>query len=338
MAAGEGAGPIEEYIHSHSDAGPCDTGEWRRIVASAYGHTCHDVVAEKDGHIHGLLRLYSMKSPLFGHVVATAPYASVGGLFADGPDTVDALVREGIDLCKRLNARWLEIKSSRRLDQPRLTGHQDFVRYWLPLSDEEELWNERFNNRARREVRRASESDLRLERGHHLFDTFYRVMSVGMRRLGTPVHSGDFYHSILTEFGPKADLVAVYSGDMAIAALISVWWRDGFYPLYQASLPEGWHLKPNNFLYWEAMKHACREGATSFDFGRSLKDSGPARFKKTWNCESEPLSYEYFLNRGRSIPRIHQENPRLQLARAAWQRLPLFATKWLGPVLIKGVP
>ena len=83
---------------------------------------------------------------------------------------------------------------------------------------------------------------------------------------------------------------------------------------------------------------AYRSGATRFDFGRSLTGSGTADFKESWGAEAKPLYYEYFLNQGTTIPRVHQGNPRYQLARLVWRQIPLRLTKRIGPNLIKYIP
>jgi FemAB-related protein (PEP-CTERM system-associated) len=329
---------VTDYLSRQPETGPFQSTEWRQVVTRAYGHRTYDLIATRDGTLSGVLTLFLIRSPIFGRVLATAPYGSAGAVCADDRDTRMALVEKAMELSLDLDVAWMELKSTTPTGHEGLQSHSEFVDYRLPLAEPETIWEKRFRNRARNMYRRAAEHGLRLEGGEHLFDTFYQIMAIGMRRLGTPVHSRKFYRSILDSFGAASDLVAVFWEDTPISVMISVRQADGYYALYAASLPQHWDKRPNNFMFWETMKRAWEQGASSFELGRSPKDSGGAKFKETWAAEARPLYYEYFLNKRRSLPRIHQDNPRYRRARSVWQRLPLAITTAIGPHLIKGVP
>ena len=52
----------------------------------------------------------------------------------------------------------------------------------------------------------------------------------------------------------------------------------------------------------------------------------------------QPLYYQYYLHRIKEIPNINPSNPKFDLPKSIWQRLPLPITKWLGPKLVRGIP
>ena len=61
---------------------------------------------------------------------------------------------------------------------------------------------------------------------------------------------------------------------------------------YGASKSCRWDLRPNNLVFWEAIKWACENGYTYFDMGRSgIEGKGLQRSKNGWGGESEPLYY-----------------------------------------------
>jgi hypothetical protein len=51
-----------------------------------------------------------------------------------------------------------------------------------------------------------------------------------------------------------------------------------------------------------------------------------------------PLFYEYHLAAGESLPNVDPTNPSFRWAIALWKRLPVFAAKALGPLIIRDIP
>jgi hypothetical protein len=90
-------------------------------------------------------------------------------------------------------------------------------------------------------------------------------------------------------------------------------------------------------MYWEVMRRAVDQGCTVFDFGRSKVDTGAYAFKKHWGFEPTPLHYEYQLFGTDAVPDVNPLNPKYRLFIAAWKRLPLPLTKFLGPFVVKNL-
>ena len=45
--------------------------EWRGILEREFRHRCHYLIAERDGHVTGVLPLCEAKSRLFGHALVS---------------------------------------------------------------------------------------------------------------------------------------------------------------------------------------------------------------------------------------------------------------------------
>lgn len=328
----------DDYVNANPDSCVFQTSKWRRVVESTYGHQPFYLMAKQGSEVCGVLPLFLINSRLFGRVLATSPYASSGALCADSKEATHALLEKAITLAREHEVSYLELKSRSITEYDGLQYHTDYVNYYMPLDEPQILWCSRLKKNTRKSVKHSEKFGLTLEKGHHLLDAFYKIMAVSMRRLGTPVHSKSFYHNILVSFGPRANMLVVKYKDVPISVELLIRYRQELVALSRGSLDEYYPLRPNNFLYWEMFKDACLSRATSVDLGRSLVGSGPAKFKESWGAEAKPLYYEYFLNRQKAIPRIHQGNPRYQLPRLVWKHMPLGFTKWLGPHLIKNIP
>ena len=328
----------DEYVNAHADSCVFQTFAWRNVVTSTYGHQPFYLMVKRGAQVCGVLPLFLINSRLFCRVLATCPYASTGAICADDVEAARALLEKAIQLARERYVGYLELKSTTISDCDLLQRHTDFMDYRLVLDDPDNLWTKRLKGRARTALRKADSFQLTYSRGHEFIDDFYHIVSINMRRLGTPVHAKSFYQCILSSFGRRADICVARYKTIPISTLLTVRHREEVSVLYASSLSDYWHANPNEFIYWKAIKDAYSSGATIFDFGRSLAGSGQAKFKESWGPEAKPLYYEYFLNRCKTIPRIHQSNPRYQLATSVWRHMPLGLTRLLGPHLIKSIP
>src|SRR5260370_30830698 len=67
-------------------------------------------------------------------------------------------------------------------------------------------------------IRKAEKADLRVRRGPELFDEFYRLFSINMRRLGTPVFPRALFVNLLQKFGKQIHVVGLFAGSRPIAS------------------------------------------------------------------------------------------------------------------------
>jgi lipid II:glycine glycyltransferase (peptidoglycan interpeptide bridge formation enzyme) len=162
---------------------------------------------------------------------------------------------------------------------------------------------------------------------------------MNFRDLGTPFHSKAFLRKLLDTFNKSTGiLVAKYHGKV-IAGMLYVHFKNVFADPWASSLRTYNKLCPNNILYWEAIRYACRSGFKYFDFGRSTLGQGTLRFKKQWGSEQVPLYYQYSLNRAKSIATTTAvEKSKYQLAIHIWKRLPMIVANTIGPVVVRHLP
>ena len=221
-----------------------------------------------------------------------------------------------------------------------MPSKKDFVTMFLRLDrDEELLWKNTLTPKVRNQIRKAIKSGLTVDFGKEYFDDFYRVLSVNYRDLGTPLHGKAFFRKILEEFDKSSGIIVAKYKDKVIAAMLYMHFKNVFSDPWASSLREFNKFCPNNILYWEAIKYACRNGFEYFDFGRSTINQGTLMFKKQWGAQQIPLYYQYFLNKAKTISNLNavQKN-KYKLAINIWKRLPLTISKIIGPTLVRHLP
>jgi hypothetical protein len=90
-------------------------------------------------------------------------------------------------------------------------------------------------------------------------------------------------------------------------------------------------------LYWNLLKRSIERGQSTFDFGRSSKDSGTFRFKAQWGAKASPAVWQHFVREG-SATDMRPNSGKYDLMINTWQKLPVWITKIIGPSIVRGIP
>ena len=85
------------------------------------------------------------------------------------------------------------------------------------------------------------------------------------------------------------------------------------------------------------MCRAAERGGTSFDFGRSKRDTGPYQWKLNLGFEPFQLYYEYELIQETEMPSVNPLNPKYRLFIDTWKKLPLPLAKLIGPAVSRSL-
>ena len=326
------------YVESRPDATFYHRLEWRGVMERNFGHSTYYLVARDGSAVVGLLPLVFVKSRLFGAILCSMPFLNFGGVVADRPNVERVLLEKASSLVEDLDADYLELRHLRRSEM-QLPARLHKVSMTIKLEkDPDLLWNA-FKSKHRRYIRKAIKSNLEYRNGgHELLDDFYQVLSRGWRVLGTPIYAKSFFRDVLDTFGEAVEISIVYFEGRPIATAF-----DGFHGgtvegMWAYALRDYSRLEPNYFLYWKLIERACRRGSGLYHLGRSTAGSTAEFFKAKWNAESHQLYWEYVLGRSKELPSLEVSNPKYMLAMAAWRRMPLKLTQWIGPRLARNIP
>ena len=329
----------DNYVISHPDASNYHQAAWRKVVERSFSHRTHYLAAKDDtGRIMGVLPLVHMKSRLFGSFLISLPFFNYGGVLADSDEAAQQLLCQADELRRENGAEYLELRHcGATIDS--LPSKQHKVTMILALESTEEGQWKAFNAKLRNQTRKAEKSGLvPIIGGLELLDGFYDVFVRNMRDLGTPVYGREFFYNILDELRDSARIVAVRHNNRIIAAGIITWFRDTVELPWASSIADFKSMCPNNMLYWEAIKFAIELGAKKFDFGRSTPNEGTFNFKKQWGAVAAPLSWQYLMEEGKTMPDLNPKNPKYAIAIRAWRKLPLTLTRILGPRIVRSIP
>jgi FemAB-related protein (PEP-CTERM system-associated) len=331
----------DAYVAAHPQATFFHQAAWRDVIARAFRHVPHYLVAEQDGAIVGVLPLAQVKTRLFGHTLISLPFCVYGGMLANDAEAAAALAAEAAALGRKLGAaatelRFLEEPPQDYLDAAWQRRDALYVTFRRAIEGDDDANMKAIPRKQRAMVRKGIERGLEAVTSRDV-DGLHRIYAESVRNLGTPVFSRAYFRLLAEVFGPAMDVVTVSEAGTPLAAVMNFYWRDEVLPYYGGGTAAARGSYANDFMYWSVMQRAAARGARIFDFGRSKEGTGAFAFKKNWGFSPTPLPYYFNLAPGHRIPENNPLNPKYRLMIAAWQRLPLPVANLLGPYLVRGV-
>ncbi len=327
----------DQYVLSHPDGSVFHLNLWKKSIENSFSHQSYDLIAfdaADNQKIVGILPLTQIKSKLFGHYLVSIPFAELGGVIADTIAIGAALIQRAINIATELQCDYLELKNR----QPAATLltkdlYYNFSKEILPELDDNLLAIPR---KSRAAVRKGIKSGLTATFGIDQFEVFYELMAHSYHSLGTPIFAKKFFNNFLVSFGEQADLLVIKTADgVPISTVLTLYFKDRVMPYYAGSLPGYRNLCPNDFMYWELLKHGWERGYKVFDLGRSKIDTGSFSFKKHWGFDQHPLAYQYQLVKAQELPNLSPANPKYAKKIEMWRKMPFAFTKIIGPPLAK---
>ena len=312
---------------------------WLSVLRRGLRHEPFLLLAMQDGRPVGSLPLALVRSLLFGRFLVSLPYVNLAGVVAENTEAMAALIDRAVELADELDVQYLELRHETLLKHPSLNHYSTTkvnMRLKLPETVEK-LWKQ-FPAKARNQVRKGEKQQFTVHwGGEPLLADFYDVFSRNMRDLGTPVFGRRLFEAILSEFPETAELCVVRAESRPVAGALLVHGQGTTEVPSASSLRAFGSLNANDWMYWQLMQRAVARGQRTFDFGRTTMDSSTYVFKKKWGSKPVPAFWQYYVRKG-STTEMRIESGRYDRMIRLWQRLPLWLTLRLGPLIVRGIP
>jgi len=313
--------------------------------------------------VTGILPLIHLKHFLFGKRLISIPFFDFGGILADNEEAEKALLFKAIHLSGTLKTKNIElrqteallpIRKSQQRETESLRGkvtlselsamncvlqtYTGKVRMMLDLPKSAEELMKIFRSKLRNKIKIPLKRGLFPKIGGiELLDDFYKVFSMNMRDLGSPVHSRNLLANVLKEFPERAKIVLVYKEKKPLAGSIIIGFRDVLENPWASFVRKYRSLHANMLLYWAMLEYGCENGYKSFDFGRSTPGEGTYTFKKQWGAKSTPLYWSTISSNGNIIEEELNIKSKFDKAIQCWKKMPVPITKIIGPRIRKHI-
>jgi len=182
--------------------------------------------------------------------------------------------------------------------QPKVCSKDMFVLHKLSLAQDFGAVAKQIHPMHRRNAQTAQKRgvQLRMGSGRKELDDYYQLHIATRRRQGMPVQPWSFFENmrkLLLEKGLGFILLA-YHEQTCLAAAVFLCWGDTLTYKYGASSLTDLSLRPNDLIFWEAIRWGCENGYKVLDFGRTdFENDGLRRFKSLWGAQEVPLLYSF---------------------------------------------
>lgn len=327
----------DAFVLRHPHGSPFHLQAWRATIEEVFGYKPMYLLVERDDEMEAVVPLFLVKNILVKSALISTPFAVYGGILANSPEAASLLYHEIRARAESLGVQYVELRNAYPEQCVGTPNVSRYVTFTQRISPREEEILESIPRKTRYMVRRALKHPYQctITRETGKFEEIY---SENLRRLGTPSFPSRYFRALLRNFQQYADIREYQLEGKTVAAVFSLYFRDQMLPYYGASLPQYNAYAPNNYMYFDMMRWGGANGYGLFDFGRSKRESGSYEFKVHWGMEERPLPYEMILVRRKTLPNFSPANPKYQLAIKAWQHVPLWLTRAIGPYLLRLVP
>ncbi|HEY7650334.1 MAG TPA: FemAB family XrtA/PEP-CTERM system-associated protein [Methylomirabilota bacterium] len=322
----------DRFVEQHPAATVAHLGAWGPVITETYGHEVTFLAARDGDDVVGVLPLVLLRSRLFGRRLVSMPFLDYGGILAEpGSEAERRLADAALALAREHDVQTVGLRQFHPCGLG-LPIVDDRVTMLLPLTTEQAVWKALPSERRNR-VRKGQKNGLvSVWGGSDLLDDFYRVLSVNMRDLGSPIHGRGFFSRLLDGLGPGARVLLVRDAQgRTVGAALCMFFRDTIMVPWVSSLRQAFALCPNFTLYWEVIRFGCAEGYRVLDLGRSFRNKGTYEFKRQWGAEPYPLPWVFIDVVEDAPPSVDRDAGRFSPLVAAWKWLPLPLANTLGP-------
>ncbi len=325
----------DQFVDNCSNGTFFHLSGWKRVIEKVYKHRCHYLYALENDNIVAVLPLVEQKSMLFGHALVSTPFCMMGGVASDNNNAMLFLEQQAIEKANQLGVDYLELRYPFERDNPALTEKCAHSTFGCQLAEDDEAILAGIKKKQRAVVRHSLKNALEY-RVDSDASTAYDVYSESVRNLGTPVFPKHYFAALSDEFGEHCDVLTVEKDKKPVSSVLSFYYKGQVLPFYGGGLFEARSLKSNDFMYYQLMCHAKNnKNCGYFDFGRSKDDSGAFKYKRTWGMEPVALHYHFHLVKADVLPNLSPNNPKYQFFIKAWQKLPVWLSRMIGPFLSK---
>ena len=323
----------DDFVNANNEATFFHQAGWQEVISKAFGHNTYYIYVEHNGHISGILPLVHIKSLFFGNSLVSIAPCVYGGIVAIDEASYTELDQEACRLATALKVDYLEMRN-----QVQKTPERPYKELYVSFSKELDVDVEKnflaIPRKQRAMVRKGIEAGLNSVIDNDV-DRLYRAYSESVRNLGTPVFSKKYFQTLKEVFADQCEILTVLHNGYLVASVMNFYFKDQVLPYYGGGTELARNLKGNDFMYWEVMRRAVEKGIKVFDYGRSKIGTGSYSFKKNWGFNPKPIYYEFYLVNAKTMPDINPLNPKYKYFIAAWKRLPLVVSQWVGPWLSK---
>lgn len=285
------------FVASQPNANTFHDPVWINVLSHCYGYRPFVVVVTDDeGQICAGVPVLDVRSPLTGKRWISLPFTDHCMPLYRDDEALERLTQALLVLYREKKLPRLELRWNYP-QQPLLHHHSDCVLHTVRLSEDVAAVQKQFHSMHRRNIKTAEKRGVRIEWGYEMqhIRQFYALHLQTRQRQGVPIQPWAFFEALGKMIADGHGFVLLaYKDDACLAAAVFLHAHQTLIYKYGASAnnPEAMNLRPNNLIFWHAIRWGCEHGYTLFDMGKTdMGNTGLRDFKSKWGAEEIPLVY-----------------------------------------------
>lgn len=284
--------------------------QWIRVLNQTYDYGVRAYVL-MDAQGEPLAGLpFCRIEDICGERIITLPFSDTCEPITAGREQLEPLVRHLIAEECPITLR--SLSSSSLSGDPRFTTYNRAHWHMLDLSAElPHLWQQ-IDGSARRAIKKAEASGLKVRAANSLDDlrTYFEMhLKVRKYKYHLLAQPSRFFEGLWHEFienGGGQLMLAELDGQV-IGGSFFLQHKDTLYYKFNASLQDSQEFRPNDLLIWEAMRFGKSKGCTRLDLGLTDWDQdGLVRYKRKFASEEKTILFLRYTPNGQPGPRERQ--------------------------------
>lgn len=329
----------DDLVAAHPRCSFFHSAAWARVLSNSYGYTPLYLAAVTDGKLSGLIPFMEIRSPFTGTRGVSLPFADGCDFFLPEGVSFEQAIQTVIDVAH--SRRWKTFELRGRVPgMETVPAYKEYYCHVLDLSPGEHPLFSRFRENVQRNIRKVERERVTVQEDASPsgLRQFYRLNCITRRRHGLPPQPFRFFESLRDHVLSQAKgmlLLARHEGN-CISGAVFLHFKGNVIFKYGASDRRFQHLRANNLVLWQGIRHSCSSGFGSLSFGRTdLGQDGLRRFKRSWGCAESRLKYSRFDVRSRSW--CDEKKPSNVPWRSVLTRMPIPVLRALGTVAYRHI-
>jgi hypothetical protein len=323
-----------DFVNAHPNSCFFHHPSWADLLSETYRYVpfVFTMVDEKD-HIVAGLPAMDVRNPLMKSRWVALPFTDYCPPLLSEESLIFAFSEKLTSLAREENKTFI-VRSDMPLNCGSRTSYH--VKQSIALDPDLDVVGKKMKRTTKQNIRAAEKNGVivTFSRDRSQMEAYYQLQVETRRRHGLPVQPHNFFSQIqkhVIEPGFGSIVLASVDGTIA-AGMVMFHWKETVIAKYAASHSQFWKFRPNNLVFWEAIKWSCQNGYTYFDMGRSNnEDEGLQRYKQSWGANSTPL---YYSNMAESVCSRPEKQPPKWM-QAFIQKAPCIVCKTTGALIYK---
>lgn len=322
----------QSLVDRHPHASLFHTTGWLEALHRTYGYKpVVFTTSSPTGELTNGLLFCLVKSWLTGQRMVSLPFSDYCEPLCDAKE-LEFLLRYLQSALDHQKWKYLEIRPidgrfSRAVQTAGFRGVDTHLLHRLDLRPSlEEIFRNFDEDSVQQRVLRADRSGLveRVGRSENLLRVFYNLLVLTCHGHHLPPQPYVWFRNLIQCSGDGVEIRIAYKGEVPIASVLTLRFKDTVYYKYGCSDTKFNHLGVRSFLLWKSISEAKSNGATAFDLGRTeLGNAGLIAFKNHWVRPLQELVYWKFPNSPTEMAKFEWK---LKLMKRVFSSMP---NRWL---------